>query len=156
MEKVKHILVVSRMTQHCRDAVRCGVSLAKQYGAELSVMHLISNPVDMEAVNAPGLFLKEEYKNYRNIQEVEREEIDKIIARVVKGGLPVKVLIKDGDPVKEITEVVKAEKVDLLVMLAHEEGRLEHILFGGDNDAVLRKLPCSILLVKKEPEAVRW
>ena len=41
-------------------------------------------------------------------------------------------------------------------MLAHEEGRLEHMLFGGDNDAIIRKMPCSILLVKKEPEAVGW
>jgi nucleotide-binding universal stress UspA family protein len=156
MEQVKRILVVSRLTQHCRDAVRCGVSLAQRYGAELSVMHLISNPVDMEAVNAPGLFLKEEYKNYRDIQESEREAIDKIIQRVVKGGHPVKVFVKAGDPVKEICDMVKAEKIDLLVILAHEEGRLEHLLFGGDNDVILRKMPCSILMVKKEPEAVHW
>ena len=156
MEKVKHILVVSRMTQHCRDAVRCGVSLAKKYGAELSVMHLISNPVDMEAVNAPGLFLNEEYKNYRNIQEEAREQIDKAIQRVVKNGLPVKVLVKDGEPVKEIVGAVKELGADLLIMLFHEEGRLEHLLFGGDVDGVIRKMPCSILLVKKEPEPVHW
>jgi nucleotide-binding universal stress UspA family protein len=156
MEQIKHILVVSRMTHHCRDAVRCGVSLAKKYGAELSVMHLISNPVDMEAVNAPGLFLKEEYKNYRSIQEEEREQIDKIIRRVTKDGLNVRVFIKDGEPVKEVSDAVREEGIDLIVMLAHEEGRLEHMLFGGDNDAILRKMPCSILLVKKEPEAVRW
>ncbi len=156
MEQIKRILVVSRMTHHCRDAVQCGVSLARKYGAELSVMHLISNPVDMEAVNAPGLFLKEDYKNYRSIQEQEREEIDKIIRRVVKDGLEVKVFVKDGEPVKEVCHAVKAERIDLLVMLSHEEGRLEHALFGGDNDAILRKMPCSILLVKKEPEKVNW
>ena len=156
MEQIKHILVLSRMTHHCRDAVRCGVSLAKKYGAELSVMHLISNPVDMEAVNAPGLFLKEEYKNYRSIQEEEREEIDKIIRRVATDGLNVKVLIKGGDPLEEVTAAVKEGGVDFIVMLAHEEGRLEHMLFGGDNDAIIRKMPCSILLVKKEPEAVGW
>jgi nucleotide-binding universal stress UspA family protein len=38
-----------------------------------------------------------------------------------------------------------------MVMLAHEEGRLEHFLFGRTNDELLRRMPCSILLVKSEP-----
>jgi nucleotide-binding universal stress UspA family protein len=41
-------------------------------------------------------------------------------------------------------------------MLAHEEGRLEHFLFGRSNEEILRALPCSILLVKKEPGAVNY
>jgi nucleotide-binding universal stress UspA family protein len=156
MEKIKRILVVSRMSHYCRDAVRCGVSLAKKYGAELSVMHLVSNPVDMEAVNAPGLFFREEYKNYPSVQAEAREEIDAAIQRVVKGGLPVKVIVKGGDPVEAIASLVSEEGIDLIVTLAHEEGRLEHFLFGGDNDALIRKIPCSILLIKREPESVSW
>jgi nucleotide-binding universal stress UspA family protein len=37
-------------------------------------------------------------------------------------------------------------------MLAHEEGHLEHFLFGRSNEEIIRKMPCSVLLVKKEPE----
>jgi nucleotide-binding universal stress UspA family protein len=38
---------------------------------------------------------------------------------------------------------------------AHEQGRIEHFLVGSSNDAIIRKMPCSIFLVKKElePEA---
>ena len=57
--------------------------------------------------------------------------------------------VRDGEPVEEIKQVVQSEGVDLLVMLAHEEGRLEHFLFGRTNEAILRKMPCSILLVKQ-------
>jgi nucleotide-binding universal stress UspA family protein len=57
--------------------------------------------------------------------------------------------VKDGLPADEIKKVVEEEKIDLIVMLAHEEGRLEHFLFGRTNDAILRQLPASILLVKK-------
>jgi nucleotide-binding universal stress UspA family protein len=156
MEEVKHILVVSRLTQHCRDALCSGVALAKKFGAELSVIHLVSNPVDMEAVNAPGLFLDEEYKNYPSIRAQAREEIDKAIRQVIKGGVPVKVFVKDGEPLKEVQAVVESEGIDLIVMLAHEVGRLEHLLFEKDNDAIIRKMPCSILLVKKEPERCSW
>lgn len=157
MENIKRILVVSRQTQYSADALRTGVALAKKYGAELCVLYIISNPVDMEAVNAPSLFLKgEEYKNYLDIRDEAKEALDKAIRKEVRGGLPIKELVTDGEPVKEIIRAVKEEKIDLLVMLAQEEGRLEHILFGRENDALFRKLPCSILLVKREPERINW
>jgi nucleotide-binding universal stress UspA family protein len=157
MEEIKRIMVVNRLTAHCRDALRVGVSLAKKYGSELSVIHIISNPVDMEAVNAPGLFLKgEEYKNYMNIREQAKEALDKVIRHEVKNGLPIKEIVTAGEPVKEIVRTVREEKVDLIIMLAQEEGRLEHILFGGENDRLIRILPCSILMVKHEPKPIRW
>jgi nucleotide-binding universal stress UspA family protein len=157
MEEIKRILVVSRLTQYSRDALHSGLALAKKYGAELCVLHTVSNPVNVQAVNAPGLFLKgEEYKNYLDIRDAEREELDKAIQREVRGGFPVKELVTDGDPVKDIIRTVKEENIDLIVILAQEEGRLEHLLFGSENDELIRQLPCSILLVKREPEQVNW
>ena len=68
--------------------------------------------------------------------------------------MAVKELIKGGEPTKEILKVIKEENIDLLIMLAHEEGRLEHFLFGRSNEALIRRMPCSIFMVKKEPEPV--
>jgi hypothetical protein len=36
-------------------------------------------------------------------------------------------------------------------MLAREEGHLEHFLIDKSNHDLVRKMPCSIPLVKKEP-----
>ena len=69
-------------------------------------------------------------------------------------GLDVEALMKEGNPFDEIIKVVKEENIDLLIMLAHEEGHLEHFLFGRDNEDLIRKMPCSIMLVKKEPPKV--
>ena len=66
-------------------------------------------------------------------------------------GLDVKTLMKEGNPFDEIIKMVKEKNIDLLIMLAHEEGHLEHFLFGRDNEDLIRKMPCSIILVKKEP-----
>ena len=49
-------------------------------------------------------------------------------------GLAVKAVMKEGDPFDEIIKVVKEENIDLLIMLAHEEGHIEHFLFGRDNE----------------------
>ncbi|OGU07373.1 MAG: universal stress protein [Geobacteraceae bacterium GWC2_58_44] len=155
MEKIERILVVNRTRQYCREEVQVGISLARKYGADLLVLHLISNPVDMEALNAPLPF-PDEHKSQTSIQDEACEELDKILKAETGSGFPLKIIIKDGDPVDEIVKVVRQEKVDLMVLVAHEQGRLEHMLFGRDNDEIIRSMPCSILLVKKEPEPVAW
>ena len=35
-----------------------------------------------------------------------------------------------------------------------KRGRLEDLLFNRSNDELVRKMPCSIMLVKKEPEPI--
>ena len=54
---------------------------------------------------------------------------------------------------KEVFRVVQEKKIDLLIMRAHMEWRLEHFLFGRSNEEIIRKMPCSIMLVKDEPKA---
>jgi len=152
MEDIKRILVVSRMTKHCRKAVHYGVSLARKYGAELYVIHVIHNPFGYEGWNLPIYSLKEDYKR---IQQEAKEDLDKLIDSEKANGMAVKELIREGEPTKEILKVIKDENIDLLIILAHEEGRLEHFLFGRSNEALIRRMPCSILMVKKEPEPVK-
>ncbi len=148
MGNFRHILVISRMIPHSRETINFGISLARKYDAKLIVLHLVSNPVDLMAVNAPGLFPDEEYKKYNNSLQEAKEQLDKVVKQETRDGFPIKELTSDRDPLKEIVKVVKEEKIDLIVVSAHEEGRIEHALFGGENDAIIRKMPCSILLVK--------
>lgn len=156
METIKRILVISRMIPYSKTAIKLGISLARKHDAKLHVLHLISKPVDLLAVNAPGLFLDEEYKNFKDSQQEAVEHLDKIIKQEVKSGYPITELVSDLNPVEEIERVVREEKIDLILMSAHEEGRIEHALFGGQNDAIIRRMPCSILLVKNEPGPVSW
>ena len=148
MEDVKKILVVSRMTRYCGKAVHYGVSLAKKYGAALSVVHVMHDPFGIEGWNLPMPNLE---KDYQNLLKKSQQQLDDIIASENKSGMHIDVLIREGEPTTEILAVVKEKKIDLLVMLAHEEDRLEHFLFGRSNEALIRRMPCSILLVKKEP-----
>ena len=149
MDDVKRILVVSRMTKYCRKAVHSGVSLCRQFGAELYVIHVIHNPFGYEGWNLPIPSLKEDFKK---IQQNAKKELDAVINSEKTEGLTVKELIREGEPTKEILNVVKEENIDLIVLLAHEEGRLEHFLFGRSNEELVRRMPCSILMVKKELE----
>jgi len=149
MEEFRNILVISRMIPYSMKAIKFGVSLARMYDTKLLVLHLVSNPVDMMAVNAPGQLPGEQYKIYMNSHQEAQEQLEKVIRQEIQDGFPIKELVSDGNPIQEIVKVVEEEKIDLILISAHEEGRLEHALFGGENDAIVRKMPCSILLVKK-------
>jgi universal stress protein A len=149
MDDVKRILVVSRMSRNCQKAVHYGVSLAHKYGAELVVLHVVYDPFTFGDWNLP---IPDVEEAYQKTLEQSKAELEKIISSEKKKGMSIKEMVKGGQPTKEILKVVAEEKIDLLVMLAHEEGRLEHFLFGRSNEEIVRKMPCSILMVKKEPE----
>ena len=151
MDEVKRILVVSRSTKYCQKAVQAGVSLARKYGTELYVFHAIHNPFGLKGWNLPLPSIRVLEEEYKKMQQEARSDLDRMIISEKAKGMPIHVLVVEGDPNKEIFRIVKEEKIDLLIMLAHEEGRLEHFLSGRSNEEIIRQMPCSIMLVKKEP-----
>lgn len=153
MGDIKRILVVSRMTTYCQEAVHCGVALARKFNAELSIIHVIHNPFGLEGWNLPIVSLE---KEYQELMKKAKEDLDRILKNERSEGLEVTELIRKGNPTEEIVKAVKELDIDLLIMLAHEEWRLEHFLFGRSNEDIIRKMPCSVLLVKKEPEPIHW
>lgn len=149
MKDVKKILVVCRDTKYSQEAVHFGVSLARSYSADLWILHVVHDPFGMEGWNLPFLSVEEDYKKFL---EEAKAELHAMIAAEKAKGLEIRELIREGEPAREIQKVIREEKIDLLVMVGHEEGRLEHFLFGRSNDDLIRKMPCDILLVRQEPK----
>ena len=149
MEDIRRILAVSWMTQYCQRTVHYAVSLAAKYGAELSVIHVIDT-LWTQGWNLPMMSPAEEHK--KDMERI-KAELDGIIGSETKGGVKIKKIIKEGDPVEEILKFIGEEKIDVVILRAQEEGRIERFLVGGSNDAIIRKMPCSIFLVKNDLES---
>lgn len=145
METFNNILVVSRSTQHCIKVLRTGVALARKFDAHLHVLHIIHDPFSLDGWNLPVPFLDDEYKS---MVAKARVELDRLVQAERAEGLVVTEWVRDGNPVDAIQEAVESKNVDLILMLAHREGRLEHFLFGKTNDAIIRRLPATLMLVK--------
>ena len=150
MHDVKRILVVCRMPEYCREAVHHGVSLSQHYGAELCVMYVFHDLFIRGDWNLP-LQLGVMEDEYKKATDDAKTKLDAILREERKKGTEVKEIVREGKPTEEILKVINEEKVDLLIMIGHEESRLEHFLFGRSNEEILRKMPCSVLVVKKEP-----
>lgn len=151
MDDVKRILVVSRLTRECEKALHYGVSLSRKYGAELNIIYVIHDPLLGGGWNLPIPAIEEAYKESR---EEAKKALDRIIGLERERGMTINELIRDGEPAREVFRTVEEKNIDLIIMVSHEEGRLEHFLFGRSNEKIIRKMPCSLLLVKKEPEPV--
>jgi universal stress protein A len=126
--------------------VRTGISVARKFGAKLYILHVIHDPFNMDGWNLPAPTFQDEY---RKMIADAKKELDRMVQAEKAEGLTVTEWVKEGEPVEEIRKVVASEHIDLIIMLAHREGRLEHFLFGKTNEAIIRKLPATLMLVKK-------
>jgi universal stress protein A len=154
MEDIKRILVACTMTRYCTKAIRYGFSLAKKYEAELYVLRVVYDPFLREPPHMPYMPISILKKDYEREVEQARQELSKTLSEELVSGRAAKELIREGEPRSEILKIIKDEQIDLLVLLAYEEGRLEHFLFGRGVHDLVRRMPCSIFLVKKELEPV--
>ena len=150
MEDIKRILVLSKSTKNCAKAVHYGVSLAKAYQAQLFVMHIIHNPFGLKGWNLPLASLPELEKEFNKIFVDAKANLDQIIAHEKTAGLSIEELVVEGDPTKELFSFIERENIDLLILLAYEQWRLEHLFFGRELDEIVRRMPCSVLLVQKK------
>ncbi len=150
MDNINRILVVTKSTKYCKKAVHRGISLAKKYNADMIILHVIHNPFGMEGWNLPIAHLPDLEREYQKMFEHAKADLDKLIAAEKTNGVTIKELVVEGHPTKTIFSIIEEEKVDLLIMLAYEQWRLEHWLFGRETDEIIRKMPCSVLLVRKE------
>jgi nucleotide-binding universal stress UspA family protein len=69
------------------------------------------------------------------------------LMRDVATNVPSDVLVKTGDPTREILTAARALPADLIVMGTHGHGGFEHLLLGSVTEKVLRKAICPVLTV---------
>ncbi len=150
MDKIKRILVVSKSTKNCRKTVHFGVSLAKVHSAELFVIHVIHNPFGLKGWNIPLAFLPSLEKEYSRMVQEAKNDLDRIIHAEKVAGLHIEESVINGEPREEIFKFIEDKRIDLLIMSAYEQWRLEHLLFGREIHEIVRRMPCSVFLVQQK------
>jgi nucleotide-binding universal stress UspA family protein len=146
MNLIKHILVVSWLSQYCNKTIELGISLSGKYKAKLSVIHVIDTTW-LKGWSIPMVSIEEEHKKE---MEKYREYLHSIISAENNKGMAIKEIVLEGIPSEILLKTIDEEDIDLLILRSHEEGRLERMLVGGNNDEIIRAMPCSIFLVKQE------
>jgi nucleotide-binding universal stress UspA family protein len=80
--------------------------------------------------------------------ENAKKELHQMVELEKVEGMEISEQVREGEPVEEVRSIVESRQIDLVIMLAHQEGRLEHFLFGKTNERIIRQLPATLMLVK--------
>ena len=87
-------------------------------------------------------------------EQLAREYLEGVAARVREEGIPVEVVTIEGRPRQEILRFAEANQVDLIVLCTRGQSGLSRWLMGSVAEAVVRRAPCPVLTYKVKCEPV--
>ena len=142
MINLKRILVPTDFSESARHALLYGQSFAKEYGAELLLLHVVEN---LTVGYASDLFPVPMAEVFEEISGYAKAELKKLGDEARGKGLNVRELVIQGKPSAEIVRVAQEETADIIVLGTHGKGMLDKALFGSTAERVIRRAPCPVL-----------
>lgn len=139
----RRILVPIDGSPNSYRAVEYAVDLARKYGAEVTLIHVVEQHLIIEGSGAPAP-LPEKY--YREREEYARKLTMERKERLEGQGIKVETVIARGNPVMEILRAAKG--FDLIVIGSRGLGRFKKLLLGSVSGGVLQHSPAPVLVVR--------
>jgi len=143
--KLKRLLVPTDFSESARHALRYGMSFAKEYGAELLLLHVVEN---LTVGYASDLFPVPMAEVFQEISGYAKTELAKLAEEARGRGITVQEHVVQGKPSAEIVRFAAANEVDMIVLGTHGKGMLDQALFGSTTERVVRRAPCPVLTVR--------
>ncbi|TLU82760.1 MAG: universal stress protein [Chlorobium sp.] len=129
----KNILVAIDCSSVDEIVIEQVAALAGELGATVHLLHIVhSHTIDQERTmrEKANVFMK-------NYQELLQNK-----------GIEVNLIIRSGEPEKEILTEIKENAYDLLAMAAHGHNWIGRIIFGSVSRSLREKTPIPLLLIR--------
>jgi universal stress protein A len=144
---VKRILVPVDFSKDSLHALAYAGDLAKSFGAELRLLHVVDQTY---LANAPE-FAFANPKLAKLLEEqwqAAQAQMTRIGADLAKKRQRVRILMKGGSPAQVIVDTARSSAADLIVMGSHGRTGLAHMLIGSVAERVVRIASCPVLTVR--------
>ena len=145
MIKLKKVLVPTDFSESARHALTYGISFAREYEAELTLLHVVEN---LTVGYASDLFPVPMAEVFQEISGYAKAELAKLAAEARKKDVAVVEQVVQGKPSAEIIRFAGETEVDMIVLGTHGKGMLDQALFGSTTERVVRRAPCPVLTVR--------
>jgi nucleotide-binding universal stress UspA family protein len=143
--KLKKVLVPTDFSDSARHAFTYGLAFAREYGAELVLLHVVEN---LTVGYASDLFPVPMAEVFQEISGYAKAELAKLAEEAKQKGVAVSELVAQGKPSAEIIRHAAENGVDMIVLGTHGKGMLDQALFGSTTERVVRRAPCPVLTVR--------
>ena len=141
--RIKRILVPVDFSEPSRKALHYAVYFAKQFNAEILLLHVVEPsppPPDYLAVNSSSL------------ENSLREEAAGRLSRwrgEIASQTPVRTSVRSGNACLEIIRTADENNIDLIIMGTHGRMGLAHLFLGSTAERVVRQGPCPAMVVRE-------
>jgi nucleotide-binding universal stress UspA family protein len=148
MVTYKHILYCTDFSEPAKAAFLVALDLAEKYGAALHILHVYQEPGDvaefevssnmhMDWIRVAHFVGTEREKKLEALRDEAAAKLKDVSFRMLR-----------GKPQTEIARYAREVKADLAVISSHGLSGLEHAIFGGTAEKIMRETPCAVLVVK--------
>ena len=128
-------------SDHSRNATRHAITLARQFNSKIILLHchnrfpvILSEPYFQQAIN--------------EIMKASETLVQPYEQMLEESGVNYEVRILEGLPGSTIADVVRIEKIDLVVMGSRGVSDFEGLFLGSVAHQVLHKSDCPVFIAK--------
>lgn len=147
--KISKILVPTDFSKQSKNAFKVAVDLAKQVGAEISLLHVIDEPVQA-SFNSIGEYEPTSPMDkifiMKLVQKVNHD-LDKLVKST---NVKVHKLVEFDRAYSKIVDIINKHSMDLVVIGSKGSSGLTELLIGSNTEKVVRLAKCPVLTVKSE------
>ncbi len=142
--QIKRILVPVDFSEHSQKALHYALTFATQFGAEVTLVHIVEQMV------YPGDWMYPPLAVSDFATEKREQVIAKLRALDEGSGVKTHHVVRLGRAWQEVIEIAREMKSDLIILATHGYTGLKHVLLGSVAEKILRHAPCPVLSVRAD------
>ncbi len=141
------IMIASDLSENSLLMIEEGIKLARQLNGVVWIIHVVDNTSQYSTL-APGL------PKVWNWEEIEQYAIEFLTRETQKyGDVDKEVIVRIGDPKKEIIEQATKLDISYLVIGTHGKTGLSHLVMGSNAEYLIRHTTVPVIVVPYKKEA---
>jgi len=142
---LKRLLVPIDFSGFSKNALAYAISVASRFQSELLLLYVVEPTVYPADLGFGQVSLPDIEKE---LAERAKTSLDQLVMSQIGDRAKARTLVRRGRPYQEIIATAVEEKSDLIVIATHGHTGVEHLIFGGTAEKVVKRAPCPVLVVR--------
>jgi nucleotide-binding universal stress UspA family protein len=142
-KKFSKILVAIDGSEQSAIASDCAILMAKKYGSELIVLHVMLSGTMLVDIHPPP--------HLNKVKKAAQEYFNKIERKVIENNMDIRLkteIIASPSIVDGIVSFAEKENVDLIIIGTKGESAIKKFLLGSVSSGVVTYAHCTVMVVR--------
>jgi nucleotide-binding universal stress UspA family protein len=147
----KHIAVATDLSEHNLPAMKTAIDLADALAARLTLIHVLEPtpaPPGLEAFALEGMPIDWVDRVTDARRQFAEQQLSQLAIENRRAPAVIETRLLTGMMPETLTDYLKKEQVELLVVSSHGRRGVAHFFLGSVAERLMREAPCPVLVVR--------